>query len=98
MPKKINKKRKVDIEIEKMSSLFSSSFVAVAKKKIIMWKAILIFAFIFGTTFAIFLSAYLKIQTQSRAEEKSKLMEIIKTKGCVADGLLSGYGGPILLL
>jgi hypothetical protein len=93
LPKKTNKKRKIDIEMEKTNSLFGGLFVAVAKKRIRMWKVVFIFAFIVGITAAMFGAVYLKIQTQSRAEEKSKLMEIIKTKGCVADGLLSGFGG-----
>jgi hypothetical protein len=87
------RKRKIDKDIQEIRAWHSGSLVAISKKKIFTWKAIFAFFFIFGILAASAFSIFLNIEMKSKAETDSVAMEKIKKKGCVADGLLSGYGG-----
>lgn len=87
------KKRPIDRRVKNTYSWFSTSLIAVSRKKIRMWTAVFIIAFILGATSFLLFSIYARIQTESQAAEKSFIMEKIKNRGCVTDGLLSGYGG-----
>ncbi len=91
-----NSKRKVDDLTGDVSSYLGSSLIFISKKRIRILKVILIVAFVAGLMIALTVAVRLNIQTSSYADsivkEKSPLMKVLKNKGCVADGLLSGYG------
>jgi hypothetical protein len=86
------KVKKINSDIRDIQSWYLKSLVAVSKKRVRTLKIIFVLAFFLGTVVAIFFAIYLRIQSQSRATERSVLMDRIIKKGCVADGLLSGYG------
>jgi hypothetical protein len=90
-----NKKRKreIDKNVKDISAWRSKYLVAVSKKKVFTWKAAFFIFFAGGIMAATIFSIVLNIQMRSKAGELNQMMEKVKKKGCVADGLLSGYGG-----
>jgi len=96
---KKSKRKKVRKENEKIvkdvNSLFENRFVFLKKKNILNLKAASVLVFFAGLAATFFWMAYLNVQTTSKAEEmeKNSLIEVMKKRGCVADGLFSGYGG-----
>lgn len=96
MPRKKHT-RKIDNVFSETHSYLSKSLAFAQKSKMRMWKIIFIASFAVGSVAALIISISLNIQTNSfadvRVTEKSPLMSRLKNKGCIADGLLSGYGG-----
>lgn len=90
-------KRKIDWIAGDTRSYLGRSLVFIRKTKLHTWKMLFIAAFAIGSVIALVFSISLNIQTNSFAEstvkERSPLMDRIINKGCIADGLLSEYGG-----
>lgn len=88
-----NPPRDVDRLTKEISSWQKKEMVLVAKTKIATWKGILFLAFVAGIVATIIWTVSIDIQTLTRADySPSPLMSTIKTKGCIADGILSEYG------
>lgn len=89
--------RKIDEIASHTYSRLHKSAAFISKKKIKTLQGVAIILFFAGIVGGFSIIYSLNIQTSSNAGtdvfNKSPLMEIIKSKGCVADGLLSGYGG-----
>ncbi|OGI29162.1 MAG: hypothetical protein A2288_03585 [Candidatus Moranbacteria bacterium RIFOXYA12_FULL_44_15] len=89
------KKREIDRLVEDAGSFWKRDLVFIKKIRIKMWKAIFVLAFVIGALAALAWIIHLRLETRSSASVriKSPLMSIMKSKGCVADGLLTGSGG-----
>lgn len=89
--KKVRDADQLTVEV---SSWWNRSFVAIGKTRIKTWKGVAILAFIAGGVAALIWLVSLNIQSKSDAamRQNSPLMKDIKSAGCVADGILSGYG------
>ncbi len=74
-------------------SFNSRNFTLVSKKKIKSWKAFSFLAFALGFAVSSILIVKNNLENQSRAENVSRIIEQMKKRGCVADGLLTGSGG-----
>ncbi len=75
-------------------SWWKNTYVYIRKNRIRTWKVIFILAFISGMISATIWLVHIRIETTSDAFFQADVpMEVIKYKGCVADGVLSGYGG-----
>jgi hypothetical protein len=75
-------------------SWWKNTYVYIRKNRIRTWKVIFILAFISGMISATIWLVHIRIETTSDASFQVDIsMETIKYKGCVADGVLSGYGG-----
>lgn len=89
--------RKIDKAFSGTQSYLNKSLVFAKKASLRTWKILFIVAFAIGSIIALVFSISLNLQTNSFAEsrvtEKSPLMKRVLHKGCVADGLLSAYGG-----
>lgn len=91
-----NKKnsREIDKLTEKIVSSQKEKFVFIRRSKIRIWQALAIIAFLVGSVTTILWMVYHKMQQESHAAfVRSPLMSVMKTRGCVADGLLTGSGG-----
>lgn len=91
------KQRNIDHISAEVSPWMRRRFVFFARRKISTWIAILVIAFVAGCFSAAFFMITIKINTLSEGAiqeqyASQKLMTIIKTRGCVADGILSDYG------
>jgi hypothetical protein len=89
---KKNSKRKIGEYVKDIDFWRRNSLVVVSKKRIRLWKIIFVLAFAIGTVSALIFSIYLRLNNESKAAGQSVIMDTMKRKGCVADGLLSGYG------
>lgn len=89
------KLRNVDILAQDVNSWWGDTFVHVRRTRIKTWKAVLVIMFFAGAAGALMWSALLDLENATRADTRvpSPLMKTIKTRGCVADGLFTGYGG-----
>jgi hypothetical protein len=87
-----NRKRAIDITAKDIMTWHSDSLVAISKKKVFTWKVFFVFFFVIGILAASVVSIFLNIESRSKAEVENIMIEKMKKKGCVADGLLSGYG------
>lgn len=87
--------READQLVGEVQSWWGRSFVFIRKTKIRTWKGVAILAFVAGVAAAIVWLVSFNVQTSSDAamRKKSPLMKDIKDGGCVADGILSDYGG-----
>jgi len=90
--KKSDRKRAIDKNAKDIMAWHSNSLVAISKKRILTWKVFFAFFFVIGILVASVFSVFLNIEARSKAEVENIMMEKMKKKGCVADGLLSGYG------
>ncbi|HLN18981.1 MAG TPA: hypothetical protein VK255_02305, partial [Patescibacteria group bacterium] len=89
-----NKSREIDKLVEEVASYQKKDLQFTKKSKIRIRYAVAVTAFILGSVLAIIWLIWLRMEQKSGASfVKSPLMTIIKTKGCVADGLLTGSGG-----
>lgn len=91
----LKKNREVDELAKDVTVWHSRTLVSIGKGKIKTWKGAFLLAFFAGSAAALIWTVTLNIESLSRAEKigKSPLMKSIKERGCVADGILSGYGG-----
>ena len=90
-------KRPVDRIAVRLQELWGQEVILIKNSTVKTWQGALVLAFAAGAAGALIFTSSLDVQTNSRAysgvANPEKLMDIIKTKGCIADGLLSGYGG-----
>ena len=91
------KNRDVDELAGEVTSWYSRTIISIGRGKIATWKGTFFLAFLAGSAAALVWTVTLNIESLSQAEKigKSSLMKTIKEQGCVADGILSGYGGDI---
>lgn len=92
---KKNKKRKIDKVAASVSSWKKKDVIFIKKSRVKSWKIIFAVAFLVGAASALLWLIHLRMESKSKAamRKKSPLMAVMKTGGCVADGLLTGSGG-----
>lgn len=90
---KNHKKREIDLIAQDANAWVKKDFVFIAKTRIKTWKAFSILAFVSGIAAGSILLVQINFENQSRAEAISYMMQKMKTRGCIADGLLTGSGG-----
>lgn len=87
------KDREVDQLAHGVFSSIHRNFTLISQTKIKTWKALSILAFTSGIAIGSVLIVKNNIEDQTRAATVSHLIEQMKRRGCVADGLLTGSGG-----
>jgi hypothetical protein len=87
--------REVDKLVVDVDSWWKKTFAFIRKTEVRTWKGVAILAFLAGVVVAIIWLVSLDLETNSKAMQRvrSPLMKSIKSGGCVADGILSNYGG-----
>lgn len=87
--------REIDTVVREIHSWWGRTYVSMKRTRVKTWKGALLLAFIAGTVVSLIWIVSLDIETESSASvnRPADLLEIMKRRGCVADGLLSGYGG-----
>src|SRR4030066_1895748 len=86
-------KRKIDLLTRDAYGRAREKFVLVAKKEIKAWKAFFFLAVAMGIAAGSIFIVQIHFENQSRAETISFMIQRMKTRGCIADGLLTGSGG-----
>jgi len=88
-----NKKhRKIDLMMRSAYAQTPKNFVLIAKAKINTRKAFFILTFALGVAVGSIMLVQMQLENQTRAEAVSYMIHKMKTRGCVADGLLTGSG------
>lgn len=86
--------RDIDRSALETYSWWKNTYVSIRKSKIRSWKVIFLFAFISGMIVATVWLIHIKLKNASDASSQLDIsIDTIKYEGCVADGVLSGYGG-----
>lgn len=85
--------RKVDRLARDVFASVAKNFTLVSRTRIRTWKALFILAFTIGIAASSILIVKNDLEEQSRADNISRLIQLMKKNGCVADGLLTGSGG-----
>ena len=85
--------RKVDRLAQDVFALVNKNFTVVSRIRIKTWKALFVLAFTFGIAVSSISIVKNDLEDQSRAETVSHIIEQMKKRGCIADGLLTGSGG-----
>lgn len=90
-----SKIREIDTVVREIHSWWGRTYVSMKRTRVKTWKGALLLAFIAGTVVSLIWIVSLDIETESSASinRPVDLLEIMKRRGCIADGLLSGYGG-----
>lgn len=87
--------REIDMVTREIHSWWGRTYVSMKRTRVKTWKGALLLAFIAGTVISLVWIVSIDIETESDAsvDRPADLLEVMKRRGCVADGLLSGYGG-----
>ena len=87
--------REIDVVAQEIHSWWGRTYISMKRTRVKTWKGALLLAFIAGTVISLIWIVSLDIETESSAsiDRPADLLEVMKRRGCVADGLLSGYGG-----
>ncbi|QQS61813.1 MAG: hypothetical protein IPN70_02755 [Candidatus Moraniibacteriota bacterium] len=102
--KEFSPERTIDRDAMEIYSWWKHTYVYIRKNKIRAWQVVFLLAFIAGIIVTTLWLITIRIENKSDATDGGKeiSMDIIKYKGCIADGVLSGYGddtdNSILLL
>ncbi|MDQ1284160.1 MAG: hypothetical protein QG620_508 [Patescibacteria group bacterium] len=87
--------REVDQLVKNTRSFWEKDLVFIKKSRVKTWKVVFALAFTAGAIAAFAWVVHLRLEVHSKANVsiKSPLMSVMKTKGCVTDGILTGSGG-----
>jgi hypothetical protein len=86
--------RDIDRSALETYSWWKNTYVYIRKNRVRTWKVIFLLAFISGVISATIWLVHIQVEKTSEASFQTNIsMEVIKYKGCIADGVLSGYGG-----
>lgn len=94
-PPKNKKMRHMDIASRTVRSRLGEILIVVREARLKTWHGTVVLSFIAGVAAAVTLTVSMDMHSKVDAFKpaKSPLMKDIKEYGCVADGILSGYGG-----
>ena len=87
------KERKIDKLVHDFNLFSKKNLVFVSRTRIKTWKAFFIIAFSLGVAASSIFIYKMRLDNKSRADYASLMIEKMKTRGCIADGLLNGLGG-----
>jgi len=89
--------RDIDLAARDVYGWWHKSYVFIKRTQIRAELAVFIIVFFIGAIAAAEWMWYFKVYTFSSADEgkKSVMIETMKRRGCVADGIFSGYGGDM---
>ncbi len=87
--------REIDMVAREVHGWWGKKFVAMKRIRVKTWKGTALLAFLSGVIISLVWLVSLDIESESGAsvEHPAGLLEVMRLRGCVADGLLSGYGG-----
>lgn len=87
--------REIDMVAREVHSWWGRTYISMKRIKVKTWKGTLLLAFVSGIIIGLIWLVSLDIESESGAsvERPTGLLEVMRRRGCVADGLLSGYGG-----
>lgn len=85
--------RKIDKLVRDVHLFSIANLTLISRTRIKTWKAVFIIAFFFGLAVSSIFIYKMRLDSESRADYVTLLMQKMKTRGCVADGLLTGSGG-----
>lgn len=89
--------REIDAVAREVHSWWGRTYVSMKRIKVKTWKGTALLAFLSGIIIGLVWLVSLDIESQSGAsverDRPVELLEAMRLRGCVADGILSGYGG-----
>lgn len=96
--KQKSRAREIDLVTKEVDGWWGRRFVSIRRMRVNTWKGALLLSFvggvIAGCVWIVSLGgepeSYAKVE---RVEPEKTLQEVMRLRGCIADGLLSGYGG-----
>lgn len=92
-----HRSREIDSVANSIHGWWGRAFVAIKRTRVKTWQGVFILAFIVGILSGLIWVVSLDIETESGAKvnHPTELLEVMRTRGCIADGVLSGYGGDV---
>lgn len=89
--------REIDIVASSVHGWWGRALVAIQRTRVKTWQGVFLLAFVTGVFSGLIWVVSLDIETESDAKinHPTKLLEVMRTRGCIADGILSGYGGDV---
>lgn len=87
--------REIDAITREIHSWWGRKYVSMKRVRIKTWKGTLLLTFLSGIIIGLVWLVSLDIETESNAgiDRPVQLLEAMRVRGCIADGILSGYGG-----
>ena len=87
--------REIDAITREIHSWWGRKYVSMKRVRIKTWKGTLLLTFLSGIIIGLVWLVSLDIETESSAgtDRPVQLLEAMRVRGCIADGILSGYGG-----
>lgn len=89
--------REIDAVAREVHGWWGQTYISMKRIKVKTWKGTALLAFIAGIIAGLVWLVSLDIESESSAridrDRPIELLESMRLRGCVADGLLSGYGG-----
>lgn len=87
--------REIDTIAREVHGWWGRTYISMKRTRVKTWKGTLLLTFISGIIIGLVWLVSLDIETESSAgvDHPAGLLEVMKQRGCIADGLLSGYGG-----
>lgn len=87
--------REIDMVAREVHSWWGRTYISMKKVRVETWKGTLVLAFLSGIIISLVWLVSFDIESESSAsvERPAELLEVMRLRGCIADGLLSGYGG-----
>ena len=88
-------RRDIDVVASEVHGWWGRLLVSIRTTRVKTWKGTILLAFLSGIIISLVWLVSLDIESESSAgrEHPTRLLEVMRLRGCVADGLLSGYGG-----
>lgn len=87
--------REIDLVAREIHSWWGRKYISMKRIRVKTWKGTLLLAFLSGVVISLVWLVSLDIEVESSASvnHPTELLEVMRKRGCIADGLLSGYGG-----
>lgn len=87
--------REIDAMTREIHSWWGRTYVSMKRTRVKTWKGTLLLTFIAGILIGLMWLVSFDIESQSSADtyRPVQLLEAMRLRGCIADGILSGYGG-----
>lgn len=92
-----HRSREIDAVASSVHGWWGRALVAIKRTRVKTWQGVFLLAFIVGILSGLIWVVSLDIETESGAKvnHPTELLEVMRTRGCIADGVLSGYGGDV---
>lgn len=91
----ISRNREIDMFAREVHSWWNRPLFSLGTRMVKTWKALFSLALFSGSVFGLVWTVSFDAETETSADfgRPASLLEVMRIRGCVADGILSGYGG-----